>query len=75
MTQSFIRECFAMLETEDFKKEIQIILRPIIDIILQEIQPYIYMTIIFICMCFLLILGIFILLMHNKYMYQQKLLL
>ena len=51
MTQSFIRECFAMLETEDFKKEIQIILRPIIDIILQEIQPYIYMTIIFICMC------------------------
>ena len=75
MTKSFIRECFAIFEKEEVKKEMQILLRPIIDIILQEIQPYIYMTIIFICMCFLLILGIFILLIHNKYMYHQKLLI
>jgi hypothetical protein len=75
MKKSFFHEMVAYLETEDVKKELHFMLRPIIDIIIQEIQPYIYLTIIFISLCFLLILGIFILLIHNKYVYRQHLLL
>ena len=74
-TKSFFHECLSLMETEDFKNEMKIFLRPIIDIIIQEIQPYIYLTIIFISLCFLLILGIFILLIHNKYTYHKNLLL
>jgi len=73
--KSFFHEMVAYLETDDIKKELHLMLRPIIDIIIQEIQPYIYLTIIFISLCFLLILGIFILLIHNKYVYHQHLLL
>jgi len=73
--KSFLHEMVAYLESEDVKKELHLMLRPIIDIIIQEIQPYIYLTIIFISLCFLLILGIFILLIHNKYVYHQNLLL
>ena len=73
--KSFFHEIIAYLETDDMKKELHLMLRPIIDIIIQEIQPYIYLTIIFISLCFLLILGIFILLIHNKYVYHQHLLL
>ena len=73
--KSFFNEIIAYLETDDMKKELHLMLRPIIDIIIQEIQPYIYLTIIFISLCFLLILGIFILLVHNKYVYHQHLLL
>lgn len=73
--KSFFHEMVAYLETDDIKKELHLMLRPIIDIIIQEIQPYIYLTIIFISLCFLLILGIFILLIHNKYVYNQHLLL
>ena len=73
--KSFFHEMVAYLETDDIKKEMHLMLRPIIDIIIQEIQPYIYLTIIFISLCFLLILGIFILLIHNKYVYHQHLLL
>ena len=73
--KSFFHEMVAYLETDDIKKELHLMLRPIIDIIIQEIQPYIYLTIIFISLCFLLILGIFILLIHNKYVYHKHLLL
>ena len=73
--KSFFHEIIAYLETDDIKKELHLMLRPVIDIIIQEIQPYIYLTIIFISLCFLLILGIFILLIHNKYVYHQHLLL
>jgi len=72
--KSFFHECVALLETEDVKKELHLLLRPIVDIMVQEIQPYIYLTIIFISLCFLLILGIFVLLVHNKYVYHQNLL-
>ena len=74
-SKTFYHECLSLMETEEFKNDIKIFLRPIIDIIIQEIQPYIYLTIIFISLCFLLILGIFVLLIHNKYLYQQKLIL
>ena len=75
MPNSLLHDCLSLFEKDDFKEEMRILLRPFIDLILQEIQPYIYLTIIFICLCFLLILGIFILLINNKYVYHKNLLL
>jgi hypothetical protein len=64
--ERIIQECFEILEREDVKQEIKNITRPLIDIILKEIYPYIYISIIFVFISFLLILGIFILLLRNK---------
>jgi hypothetical protein len=64
--ERIIQECFDILGRDDVKQEIKNITRPLIDIILKEIYPYIYISIIFVFISFLLILGIFIILMRNK---------
>jgi hypothetical protein len=61
-----IQECLEVLGREDVKEEIKNITKPLIDLILKEIYPYIYISIIFVLISFLLILGIFIILMRNK---------
>jgi len=38
----------------------------LIDMLIQDIYPYIFLSIIFVIISFLLILGIFILLLQNK---------
>jgi len=54
-----------MLKREDIKEELKKILMPFIDIIIQELYPFIYLALLFVIISFLLILGIFILLMRN----------
>jgi hypothetical protein len=65
MTESFIKKCLKMLKREDIKEELKKILMPFIDIIIQELYPFIYLALLFVIISFLLILGIFILLMRN----------
>ena len=62
-----INECLEILSREDVKNEFKNIMRPIIELLLKEIYPYIYLSIIFVVISFLLILGIFVLLMRNKF--------
>tara|TARA_B100001769_G_C22057055_1_gene568295 strand:+ start:717 stop:953 length:237 start_codon:yes stop_codon:yes gene_type:complete len=64
--EKIIQECLEILGRDDVKTEIKNITKPLIDIILKEIYPYIYISIIFVLISFLLILGIFIILMRNK---------
>ena len=64
--EKIVQECLEILGRDDVKSEIKNITRPLIDIILREIYPYIYISIIFVFISFLLILGIFIILMRNK---------
>ena len=64
--EKLLKECFDILGRDDVKQEIKNITKPIIDIILKEIYPYIYISIIFVIISFLLILGIFIILMRGK---------
>ena len=69
---TIIQQCLTLLKRDDVKDEIKIFLRPImnmiVDILIQEIIPYIYLSITFVFISFLLILGIFILLLRsNKY--------
>jgi len=65
--EKIINECLEILSREDVKNEVKNIMRPIIELLLKEIYPYIYLSIIFVIISFLLILGIFVLLMRNKY--------
>ena len=64
--EKIIQECVEILGRDDVKEEIKNITRPLIDLILKEIYPYIYISIIFVFISFLLILGILIILLRNK---------
>jgi len=64
--EKIVQECLEILGRDDVKSEIKNITQPLIDIILKEIYPYIYISIIFVFISFLLILGIFIILMRNN---------
>ena len=63
---TIINECLEVLGREDVKDEIKQLFMPIIDVLLKEIYPYIFLSMIFVIISFLLILGIFILLLRNN---------
>ena len=66
LKDSVISECVNILKRKDVKDEIKALFQPIIDMVLQEIYPYIFLSMIFVLISFLLILGIFILLLRNN---------
>ena len=65
--EGIIQHCLNLLKRQDVKDEIKALMRPVIDMLLQQITPYIYLSITFVFISFLLILGIFILLLRNKF--------
>jgi len=58
--------CLDVLKREDVKKELKNLITPLVDLILVDIYPYIYLSLIFVVISFILHLGIFILLLKNK---------
>jgi len=66
MQDTFIQRCLAILKREDVKMELKKVITPLTNLILIEIYPYIYLSLIFVLISFLLHLGIFILLLRNK---------
>ena len=66
MKDQLIEQCLLILSREDVKKEMKELFKPIISLIVQEIYPYIYLSLIFVIISFLLILGIFYLLLRNN---------
>ena len=70
MKDAFLNECLLLLKRDDIKQNIKEciypIIQPIVSILLKEINPYIYLSLIFVFISFLLHLGIFILLLRNK---------
>ena len=63
---AIIQECISILKREDVKAEFKTFLAPVIDIILAQINPYLYLCMMFVMISFLLHLGIFVLLLRNK---------
>ena len=59
--------CLDIIKREVVKQELKHLFKPIIQLILQEIYPYIYLSVLFLLISFFLILGIFILLLRNNY--------
>ena len=68
LKETIVNECLKVLHRKDVKDEFKELMRPLIDMLIKEIYPYIFLSIIFVFISFLLILGIFILLLRsNKY--------
>ena len=63
MKDSLVTQCLEILKREDIKHEFKKLLRPIIEFILYEINPYIYITVTLVFIIFILILAILILLL------------
>jgi hypothetical protein len=69
MKDSLVQQCLDILKRDDIKNEFKKLLKPIIDFILYEINPYIYiiMTLVFLIFVMILaILIILILIIRNK---------
>ena len=66
LKQALIQECIDVLKRDDVKHEFKTFIAPVIDIILAQINPYLYLCMMFVIISFLLHLGIFVLLLRNK---------
>lgn len=70
MKNNFVKDCLEILKREDIKSNIKEainpIIEPIVSILLKEFYPYIYLSLVFVFISFLLHLGIFYLLLKNK---------
>ena len=65
----FVNQCLDILKREDIKKEFKMIFKPIIDYILYEINPYIYIIVFLVFLIFVMILAILVILIifiNNK---------
>jgi hypothetical protein len=71
MKNTLIEQCLEVIRRDDVKNELKNLMTPLIEIILIEIYPYIYLSLIFVIISFLLHLGIFILLLRNKTPFQS----
>jgi hypothetical protein len=66
MKDQIIEQCLLVLSRDDVKKELKELFKPLVSLIVQEIYPYIYLSLIFVIISFLLILGIFYLLLRSN---------
>jgi hypothetical protein len=69
MKDSFVQQCLDILKRDDIKNEFKMLLKPVIDFILYEINPYIYITVALVFLIFIMILAILIILiilLRNK---------
>ena len=69
MKESLVQQCLDILKRDDVKNEFKTMLKPLIDFILYEINPYIYITVTLVFLIFIMILAILIILiilLRNK---------
>jgi|UniRef100_A0A6C0C5D7 hypothetical protein len=72
LKNKFITECLNILDRNDVKDHFKDLMKPIIELLLKDLYPYIFLSIIFVFISFLLILGIFILLLRNKSLFKSN---
>jgi hypothetical protein len=69
MKDSLVQQCLDILKREDIKNEFKMLFKPVIDFILYEINPYIYVIVSLVFLIFVMILAILvilIMLLRNK---------
>jgi len=74
MRDSLVQQCLDILKRDDVKNEFKMMLKPIIDFILYEINPYIYITVTLVFMIFIMILAILLILIYilrSKYIFRN----
>jgi hypothetical protein len=74
MKESLVQQCLDILKRDDIKNELKLLLKPLIDFIMYEINPYIYLIIGLVLILFVMILTILIILimlLRNKQLIQK----
>ncbi len=69
-SESLAQQCLDILKREDVKNEFKILFKPLMDFILFEINPYIYITVTLVFLIFIMILAILtilLLLLRNNH--------
>ena len=69
LKENLVKECLEILKRDDIKKEFKILLKPVIDFIIYEIHPYIYITVTLVFLIFIMIFAILVILitiLRNK---------
>jgi len=69
MKDTLVQQCLDILKRDDIRNEFKMLLKPVIDFILYEINPYIYITVSLVFLIFVMILAILvilIILLRNK---------
>jgi hypothetical protein len=66
MRDTIVNECLDLMKKDEVKKEVKELFKPIINMILKDIYPYIFISMLFVTISFLLILGIFIIMLRSK---------
>jgi hypothetical protein len=69
MKESVVQMCLDILKRDDIKNELKLLFTPIMEFILFEINPYIYITVTLVFLIFVMILAILIILiflLRNK---------
>jgi hypothetical protein len=64
-----VNQCLEILKRDDVKKELNSLLKPVLEFLLFEIQPYIYVTVFLLFMLFALTLAnflTFLFILRNK---------
>jgi hypothetical protein len=75
MKDSLVQQCLDVLKREDIKNECKVLFKPILDFVLYEINPYIYITVTLVFLIFIMILAILIILIfliRNKQIINNK---
>ena len=54
------------IKKDEVKKELKNLFKPVINLILEEIYPYIYLSLLLVVISFFLVLGIFFMLVKSK---------
>jgi len=73
-TIPLVKQCLDILKRDDIKNECKTLLKPLIDFILYEINPYIYITAALVILIFVMVLAILIILLlilRNKNILQK----
>jgi len=66
MKETIAEYCLEFIKRDEVKQELKNLFKPIIKLILEEIYPYIYLSLLLVIISFFLVLGIFILLLRTK---------
>jgi hypothetical protein len=66
MKDGMIDVCLTILRRQDVKAELKNLVSPLVDPVLDQLYPYVYLSLLFVIISFLLHLGIFFLLVRNR---------
>jgi hypothetical protein len=66
ISERFLNDFVQLLSKDDVTREMKVVMRPYINMLLKEIYPYLYVSLVFVCISFLLTLSIFVLLLKKS---------